>query len=220
MLGLTFGTGFGAGFVRDGILFLGDNSNAGEIWRFRDKLNPIMNVEEHVSIRGIKGIYAKEAGLDFNNSPEPKDIYKIFNREMEGNKEAAVKAFQNMGEAAGDAISNAITLIDGIIVIGGGLAGASKAFLPYLVKEMNSEFRSPNGNKFKRLTANVYNLENKDDLDKFLRGSVKEIPVYGSNKKIKYDPEPRIGVGITKIGTSKAISLGAYAFALNALDSK
>ena len=124
-----------------------------------------------------------------------------------------------MAEAAGDAISNAITLIDGIIVIGGGLSGASRAFLPYLVNEMNGDFTSLNGNKFKRLTAKVYNLENKIDLDKFIQGSIKEIPVYGTDKKVKYDPEPRIGIGITKIGTSNAISIGAYAFALNALDS-
>jgi glucokinase len=64
----------------------------------------------------------------------------------------------------------------------------------------------------------VYNLEEKDELNKFLRGAAKEITVYGSSKKIKYDSEMRIGIGISRIGTSKAISIGAYAFALNSLD--
>ncbi len=83
---------------------------------------------------------------------------------------------------------------------------------------MNSSFVTPDGNKFKRLVANVYNLEDKNDLQKFTSGSVKEITVPGTNKKIKYDPEMRIGVGVSKIGTSKAISIGAYAFALSELD--
>ena len=61
-------------------------------------------------------------------------------------------------------------------------------------------------------------MENKDELNRFLLGSTKEISVYGTDKTIKYDSEMRIGVGISKIGTSKAISIGAYAFALNFLD--
>ena len=50
--------------------------------------------------------------------------------------------------------------------------------------------------------------------------SKEEIEEYGTKKKIRYDPEMRIGVGISKIGTSKAIAIGAYAFALNSLDSR
>ena len=75
------------------------------------------------------------------------------------------------------------------------------------------------GSPFRRLVQNAYNLEDKNDLEGFLKGSTKEITVYGSSKKVKYDSEARTGVGISKIGTSKAISIGAYAFALNTLDS-
>ena len=53
LLGLTLGTGFGAGIVRDSQLFVGDNSSAGEIWLLRDKLMPSSNIEEHASIRGV-----------------------------------------------------------------------------------------------------------------------------------------------------------------------
>lgn len=136
----------------------------------------------------------------------------------QGNKPAAVKAFQEMGEAVGDAISNAVTLIDGIVVIGGGLAGASNVFLSHLVKEMNSNFITADGKQFRRLVQNVYNLEDEAELQKFLRGATKEINVYGTNKKVRYDPEARTGIGISKIGTSKAISIGAYAFALSFMD--
>lgn len=122
-----------------------------------------------------------------------------------------------MAEACGDAISNAITLIDGLVVIGGGLAGASDVFLPLLVDEMNGNFRNEDGSQFRRLVQHVYNLEDEKDISKFVKGKIKEIEIIGTDKTIKYDYESRLGVGISKIGTSRAISLGAYAFALNKL---
>ena len=220
LLGLTLGTGFGAGIARDGNLFLGDNSIAGEIWLLRDVLNPSVNVEEHVSIRGLRKVYALKAGVNFNDSPTPLEMYKIALGKQSGNQQAAKEAFHNMAKVAGDAISNAITLIDGLVVIGGGLAGASDVFLPYLIDEMNSNYIFPDGKKFKRLVANVYNLEDEEQLNRFLKGSAKEIFIYHTNKKIKYDPELRIGVGISRLGASRAIFIGAYAFALKMLDEK
>ncbi len=38
LFGVTLGTGLGGGIVRDGELFIGDNSVAGEIWLMRHKL--------------------------------------------------------------------------------------------------------------------------------------------------------------------------------------
>jgi len=111
-----------------------------------------------------------------------------------------------MGEAAGDAVSNAVALVDGIVVIGGWLTGASEFFLPAIVREMNSNSIGSDGKSFRRFVKNVYNLEDKNDLQRFLKGSLREISVYGTNKKIKYDHEARIGVCISKIGTSKAIA--------------
>ena len=220
LLGLTLGTGFGGGIAHDGNLFLGDNSIGAEIWLSRDKLNPKTNVEEHASIRGLRRLYAREVSISFNDAPTPKDIYEIALGTRTGNKEAALRAFQEMGEAIGDAISTAITLIDGIVVIGGGLSGAAEVFLPFVVQEMNGTFSKPDGTQFRRLLANVYNLENKNELRKFLLGSTREIVVPGTGNKLQYDPEMRIGVGTSKIGTSKAISLGAYAFALASLDTQ
>lgn len=220
LLGLTLGTGFGAGIARDGNVFLGDNSVAGEIWLLRNKLNPKTNIEEHVSIRALRRFYAHGAGIREEEAPSPKEIFEIATGGAGRNEQAAIKAFREMAEAAGDAISNAITLIDGLVVIGGGLSGASELFLPFIVEEMNSYYDKPDGSKLRRLIANVYNLEDAGQMQKFLRGSTKEITVPGSNDKVKYDPEMRLGVGISKIGTSKAISFGAYAFALNSIDKK
>jgi glucokinase len=35
---------------------------------------------------------------------------------------------------------------------------------------------------------------------------------------VNYDSEKRIGIAISKLGTSKAVAVGAYAFALHSLD--
>jgi len=83
---------------------------------------------------------------------------------------------------------------------------------------MKSNFVKDDGTSYKRLLAEVYNLEDKNDLEKFLKNDEKEIIIPRTNKKIMYDPFQRIGVAVSKIGTSKAIALGAYAFALNKVD--
>jgi len=35
---------------------------------------------------------------------------------------------------------------------------------------------------------------------------------------VKYDPLLRVGVGVSRLGTSEAVAIGAYAFALRKLD--
>ena len=218
LLGLTLGTGFGAGIVRDGSLFLGDNSIAGEIWLLRNKLRPETNIEEHASIRGVRRIYARATGMKLDDVPEPRELFEIAQGQRKGNLKAAQAAFHEMGEAVGDAIANAITLIDGLVVIGGGLSGASAVFLPSVINEMNSMYSKPDGTEFRRLVATVYNLEDAKQLEHFLRGSKKSVTVPGSQRTVEYDPEARIGVGVSRIGTSTAIALGAYAYALFMID--
>jgi glucokinase len=41
-----------------------------------------------------------------------------------------------------------------------------------------------------------------------------------TGKLVIYDPEKRIGIGLSRLGTSEAIHLGAYAFAFNELDKQ
>jgi glucokinase len=218
LFGITLGTGFGGGIVRDGELFVGDNSAAGEIWVTRHKLERDCFAEEGVSIRAVKRVYAKNAGISAQQSPEPKDIFQIAKGRKPGNKQAALIAFSTMGEVIGDALANAITLIDGLIVIGGGLSGASELFLPSIIKELNGTMKTVTGNTVARLETRAFNLENAVDKKKFLKGEQTMVAVPGTNKKIAYDPLKRIGVGMSRLGTSKSVSVGAYAFALNALD--
>jgi glucokinase len=65
----------------------------------------------------------------------------------------------------------------------------------------------------------AFNLESEAELATFVKGDVREITVPGTSRKVLYDPLKRIGVGISRLGTSRAVSIGAYAFALYALDS-
>jgi glucokinase len=220
LLGVTLGTGLGGGIVRDGELFTGDNSVAGEMWLLRHKLEKNLNAEEGASIRAVRRVYAENAGLPAGDAPEPKLIYDIAEGKAEGNREAACEAFRRMGEVAGDAIANATTLIDGLVVIGGGIAGAHSQFMPAVLAELNGEYPAPNGERFRRLIPRAFNLEDAGELAVFLKGGTRELPVPGGKHRIRFDGMQRIGVGISKLGTSEATAIGAYAFALNALDKR
>lgn len=220
LLGVTFGTGFGGGIVYRGKLLHGDNSAPGEINRSSNKLYPGHSAEESISIRGIKRVFAREASIPTEESPEPKDIFEIGMGTKPGNKHAAIKAFEELAIVAGNSIADAVTLIDGLVVLGGGLSGAHPLFLSKLVQEMNAPFKTIAGRPLDRLEIKAYNLHDNDELTSFVKGEVSEITVPFGNKAIKYDPVKRIGVGISSLGTSKAVSIGAYAYALNRLDLK
>jgi glucokinase len=218
LFGATLGTGFGGGIVGNGQLWVGDNSAAGEIWLFRNPLDRTTNIEESVSIRAVRRVYAVRAGIAFEDAPEPKDIFAIGRGEADGDREAALEAFRALGHAAGDALANAVTLVDALVVVGGGLTGAAELFLPALVNGMNAPLVDPSGADLPRLT--VFNLEDREERARFVKGDVKEIAVPGSTRTVTYDPLPRVGVGLSRLGTSRAVALGAYAFALTALDSQ
>ncbi len=145
LFGVTLGTGFGGGIVRDGQIFLGDNSMAGEVWLLRNKLDPQMNAEEGASIRAVRRAYAAKAGLPFEQAPEPRVIYEIGLGKQPGNQAAAIEAFRRLGEVVGDAMAQALTLVDGLAVVGGGISGSASLFLPALVEELNGAYIAPNG---------------------------------------------------------------------------
>ena len=218
LFGVTLGTGFGGGIVRDGELFMGDNSGSGEVWLLRNKLDRDMNAKEGASIRAVRRVYAEKTGTSLDDAPEPKEIFDIGQGAAEGNREAAVEAFRRMGEVVGDALGTALTLVDGLAVIGGGVSGASPLFLPAVVDELNGSYTGPDGNQFHRLSTQAFNLEDPAQLETFLKGDAREITIPGTGRKLQYDPLARVGVGMSRLGTSEAVAIGAYAFALKKLD--
>ncbi|PLW92378.1 MAG: hypothetical protein C0592_11200 [Marinilabiliales bacterium] len=220
LVGFTLGTGFGAGFVHNGELFLGDNSGAAEVWLLSQKNNIIHNVEENISIRAIKRVYGEHAGIHYRQTPEPKDIFEIAIGQKEGNVFAAKESFNRFGEELGHALANVITLIDGLAVIGGGMSAAADLFLPAMFKELNRSFTSVDRKKYPRLVQKVFNLDDPEQMNTFIHGEIKTVKVPFYEDSITYDPLPRIGVGISKLGATKATSFGAYAYALQQLNRK
>ncbi|MEE0863731.1 MAG: ROK family protein [Alistipes sp.] len=212
LLGFTFGTGFGFGFVMNGELNLGDNSCV-ETFCLKHRDYPEYIVEDGIAIRAIKRVYRQLSGDE--RELEPKDIFDIAEGNVEGDINAAREAFATQGRVAGDAMATAVTLMDGLIVIGGGLSAASKYFMPALISEMRSRIRTMSGDELNRVQMNVYNLDDEADFKKFASGSSTKIKVYGTDKEVTYDPEKRIGITISDIGASNAVSLGAYLYAID-----
>ena len=217
LFGITLGTGFGGGIVSNGQLFLGDNAVGGEINRMGNILYPEYSVEESVSIRGIQRVYAREAGIKSQEIPETKEIYEIAIGQKDGNKTAALRAFDEFAVVLAQSLVNAVTLVDGIISVGGGLAGASSLFLPKVVEAMRKPYKTVSENSLGRLESLVFNLDNPVERKAFIKGDIQEITVPFSKKTIKYDPMKRIGIGKAILKTHEATSIGAYAFAINKL---
>jgi glucokinase len=220
LFGITLGTGFGGGILLNGNLLEGDNSISGEVWLLRNKLDPGMNAEEGASIRAVRRTYSEKAGIPFEEAPEPKDIFEIGTGKQSGNKQAAIEAFRRLGEVTGDAMGNALTLVDGLGVIGGGISAAWPLFLPALTAELNGSYTGRDGRQFRRLASVAFNLEDPAQMEKFLKGEARTITVPGSGKKVAYDPLQRIGIGISRLGTTEAVAVGAYALALQKLDQR
>lgn len=220
LFGVTLGTGFGGGITSDGRLLGGDNICAAEVWTLRNKLDPGMPAEEGACIRAVRRAFASKARVECDDAPDPATIFRIGLGEIEGDQDAAIHAFSRLGEVAGDAMANALTLIDGLAVIGGGVSGAWPIFIPSIIDELNSDFQKPSGETLRRLSQQAFNLEDPEQLQTFLKGDTREITIPGTDRTTQYDPMPRVGIGISRLGTSEAVAIGAYAFALNQLDAQ
>ncbi|MEF2643656.1 MAG: ROK family protein, partial [Paramuribaculum sp.] len=207
---------FGMGMVIDNHLNRGNNSCA-ETFCLRHKNYPEVFVEEGVAIRAIKRVYAEKSG-DINHKLEPKDICDIAEGKREGNKEAAIAAFEEFGTVAGDAIATAVTLTDSLVVLGGGLTGAKKFFMPSLLAQLRGVLHSVTGEEIPRMPMKAFNLDDEEEFVQFAHGAARPIKVYGTDRTVIYDPLKSTGVAISKLGASKAISIGAYSFALSMLD--
>ena len=219
LVGLTLGTGFGGGLVSDGRLITGDNSIAGEVWIMSNSITPSRNAEEEVSIRAVIRNYVEAAGPAGEKGLTPKDIFEIASGKRGGNRDAAIAAFELMGRHLGDVIANLVSLMDGLVVIGGGIAGADRFFMPAVMNELSGRFDYRHHDPIPRLIQQACNLNEPSGIEAITRITGRYVKIPGSDRKIYYDEVPKVGIGTSRIGTSRAISLGAYAFALNRLDS-
>lgn len=217
LLGVTLGTGFGSGVVSDGRLLIGDNGCGGDVWLTRNVKYNDMIAEEGVSIRAIKRVYEECSGEDARLLT-PKDIFDIAEGARPGNRKAAMDSFEELGRTAGAAIAGALDIVDGLIVIGGGLAGAHKYFLQALVQELNQTLGTFSGRSFPCLQQKVYNLEDEAERNRFFADDDGQVQVPSSDRQVCYHKEKKTGVAISRLGASKAVNLGAYYFAVNKMN--
>ena len=219
LVGFTLGTGFGCGIVINDRLLEGDNSCDAGIHNTSNRFNTNWNAEESISTRAVQRVYCESAGIGMNTSLMPKDIFDIAKGKSEGNKEAALHSFQVFGQALGNSIANMITLIDGIVVIGGGLAAAWELFSPAMFAEVNRMYEDPSGNNYARVSVKVYNLEEENTFEEFSKGHVESLTIPSSERIVTSDNLARVGIGLSKLSASSAIAIGANAFAIQQLNS-
>jgi len=219
LIGVTLGTGFGGGLVRNGELVLGDNGAAGEVWLMRNSLMQDSFAEESISARAISIEYNNSCAEQWRNSQlTPLDVYHIAKGKKQGDPKAAKESFRKLGYALGSVLADVITLFDAPVVIGGGIANGWDLFFPEMLLQLNSSIADRNGKTIPRLVMKVFNLEQPDQFVDFVKGDLTHIKVPFSDRTVAYDPQKRSGVGISHLGASKSVALGAYAFALNELE--
>jgi len=93
LIGITLGTGFGAGVVINNQLLSGDNSMSTEVWLLSNRRMGNMNAEEGVSTRAIISNYKHESG-EKSTGLMPYDIAQIAKAKLPGDATAAQKAFE------------------------------------------------------------------------------------------------------------------------------
>ncbi len=217
LIAATFGTGLGGGIVAGRRLFSGDNCAQGELNRLRNHLLPNSCAEDLVSDRGIKRIFRESGGIITDESAGVEEIASHARNPFSEFHEQAKNAFALFAKAAADALADALCIIDGTVVIGGGISNAYDIFLGQIVKEMNKPFDSVHGGKIPRTEVRVFNLENREEREKYLEGKIIQMPIPGTSKNRTVDLFRGAGIGVTKIGTGKASALGACVFALEKL---
>lgn len=218
LIGYTFGTGLGIGTVIDGRLNRGDNSCV-ETFCLKHPDMPDIIIEDGVAIRAVKRVYGELSGNP-EHGLEPKEIAEICSGKRQGDRTAALKAFDKLGEVAGDAMATAVTLFDGLIVIGGGIMNSHEYIMPGILRTMRGRMHTLSGDELERVQMKVYNLDDPEEFKAFAKGEARELKVYGSERTVTYDPQKRVGVMRSGIGAAKAIAIGAYTFALSRLDNE
>jgi len=173
LLGVTLGTGFGGGVVIDNLLLTGDNYCGGSVWLSANKFDNNLIAEADVSIRAVIRNYKQLT--ETNEDLTPKEIFDIAEGDKKGNQSAAIQSFEKLGQAAGFTIAESLNIVDGIVVIGGGLSKAHKYILPSMIEEMNNTRTAIDKLHFPRLQMKAYNLMNDEERKSFLKDESKKV---------------------------------------------
>lgn len=218
LLGITLGTGFGGGIVINNQLIHGDNGSGAELWCMQHPMQKELIAEESVSIRGLLHTYHQQCPND-SRQLTPKDLYLIAEGEIDGDRHSAISAFHEMGLTCGAIIASALKVIDGIAVIGGGIANASKYIAPGIIEACNSQLHTRNGLVFSNLQNHLYYLNDTQQMNEFLKDKKVSVPIPLSIGKAVYNTTRKTGIYFSQFSTSEVISIGAYNYALHQIDN-
>ncbi|NQY62919.1 MAG: ROK family protein [Alteromonadaceae bacterium] len=216
LVGITIGIGFGAGVVHNRELLSGDNNLAAEIWNTSNSLSPTNNTETKISYRGIINEYYEHLSDEPKRDIKINEVLRIANDSAHSNHLAAKSAFATFGQHLGNSIANLINLFDSSVVIGSGIHGAESLYMPELMKVLCSSFSDGTP----RVKHQISLLTNHEDYAAFTQPKSVEVKVPFSDRMVEYEPSHKVFIAKSKLGCSKAIAIGAYAFALDQLDKK
>ncbi|MCF0197634.1 MAG: ROK family protein, partial [Bacteroidaceae bacterium] len=115
---------------------------------------------------------------------------------------------------------NVLNIVDGIVVIGGGVAANSKYILPGMMEEFERPVGTFGGDKFASLQSKVYNWEDESQRAAFLDDTDVMVTIPTTDQKTLYARDRKVAVMVSRLGASLAISLGAYNFAIEQLKKR
>jgi hypothetical protein len=95
---------------------------------------------------------------------------------------------------------------------------SGELYMPAVMEELNYKYGSTTADEMPRLVQKVFNLDKEEERVDFFRDYSKTLPIPGTHRTISYDPVPRLALATSKLGASEAISLGAYAYALQQIE--
>ena len=156
------------------------------VWRlsaWEIKKYPDVICEDGVAIHALKREYAQKFRR-YRSQPRTQRYVRYRRRDPEGNREAVLKTFEDYGEIAGDAMATAATLIDGLIVIGGGITAARKYIMPALLKRNEGQLQRMNGETISRLQFKVYDWMISMNSSNLPKGGPANWKIYRTDKSV------------------------------------
>jgi len=159
---LTLGTGIGGGIVMDGKIFRGDSGFAGEMGHVVIERN---GRPCNCGGRGCLEMYASTVGIWEDLKSEvrererwkkasPEDLYRLA---LRGNQTAR-KVYEKFGRSLGAGVASIVNALDiETVILGGGLSGAWKAFIPSLRRAIAHHTYPTTAKKIRLLKAALGN---------------------------------------------------------------
>ena len=89
--------------------------------------------------------------------------------------------------------------------------------MPAIIQEMNRPMQDLEGRVLKPPLL-AFDLEDELSCQRFLGGNYQTLRIIGTDLSMKVNTLKATGVGLSVLGTSQAIAIGAYIYALHELD--